>query len=112
MINVVNIANTIQIDVTGSGTRNDCVVTLPSGESVEMNSFTATTSTVKFLDAPNAVCRVSIGPISEKMLGSWQVAGKFVTTRGIFNEFRRPIKIIKEGFFLFSIFYLINFNNF
>lgn len=106
VIRVVNIGNTIEIEVTGSGTRNDCVVTLPSGIRLDMSSYTATKSTVKFLETQNAVCRVRIGPISEDMLGSWLIAGKFRTHQGIFNNFRRPIKIIKEGILFFLCFYL------
>lgn len=95
---VVNIGNTIEIQVIGSGTKKDCIVATPSGAQVNPETDVSPKSVVKFVDTENWECTVSIGPISEDMLGSWQLSGKF-NERGAFNEFRRPFNIIKEGMY-------------
>ncbi|XP_026332157.1 uncharacterized protein LOC113239386 isoform X2 [Hyposmocoma kahamanoa] len=92
---VVNIANTIEIEVTGFGTRDNCIIALPSGITLDLNTFSPSTSAVKFVKTENRVCRASIGPISEDMIGIWQISGKF-SNQGKYHEYRRPFKIIKE----------------
>lgn len=96
MTHVVNIANTIEIEVTGFGTRDNCIIALPSGITLDLNTFSPSTSAVKFVETENRVCRASIGPISEDMIGIWQISGKF-SNQGKYHEYRRPFKIIKEG---------------
>lgn len=92
----VNMAATVQFQVTGSGTKNNCILKMPSGQEIDENSASNAITTVKFHEGITP-CRVSIGPISDDMLGTYQISGKYRTNNGIFNEIRSPFNILKEG---------------
>lgn len=47
-------------------------------------------------DANAIICRISMSPITEEMLGEWQIIGKF-NDGSIFQERRQIFHVIQEG---------------
>ncbi|KAM3962088.1 uncharacterized protein ACR2FA_003772 [Aphomia sociella] len=93
--NVINLGSTIIVEVSGTGARDDCKIISSSGQTYSLNGNKGS-EPVLFNDVGTRVaCQVSIGPITEAMLGTWQIRGKF-NNRNIYTERIRTFEIIKE----------------
>lgn len=78
------------------GSVDGCYYVTPEGLTYS-SSETKAGQGVIFEDVGSRVaCRITIGPISETMLGQWKIIGKF-NRREIFSEIRQPVNIIQEG---------------
>ncbi|KAG6438623.1 hypothetical protein O3G_MSEX000099 [Manduca sexta] len=92
---VINLNTTVTVEVTGTGSIDSCVYRAPSGQ---VYGFQASEQFpgVEIVNVDNNIlCRMSIGPIKENMLGEWQIIGKF-SRNGIFTERRQIFNIIRE----------------
>ncbi|XP_062525413.1 uncharacterized protein LOC101737697 [Bombyx mori] len=92
---VINLGSTISVEVSGHGTMDNCEFVAPSGQAYQStgkNNFEG----VQFVNVDGiTACRISIGPITEVMLGKWQIVGKF-NDGNIFNERQLPFEVIRE----------------
>lgn len=91
IIRPVNLRTIPEFEVTSTGTVDRCLMETPSGDVVEHYEGAS------FVDVNGRIaCRLAIGPITEQLLGSWTVIGKF-SLNGRFTEIHQTTNIIQEG---------------
>lgn len=99
---VVNLGSTIEVQVLkGSGSIDGCYYKTPAGDTYDQIAA-KNANAVSFVDVGSSVaCRLSVGPISEEMLGEWELSGKF-SNNGVYSEIKQTFVITREGEFLSS----------
>ncbi|XP_063623885.1 uncharacterized protein LOC134795564 [Cydia splendana] len=90
---VVNLGSTIFLEVAGTGDVDVCQFTMPTGLSYWSSGSMPTGA--YFVDLNWVACRLSVGPITDNMIGDWQLIGKF-SNRGVHTENRLSFTIIQE----------------
>lgn len=93
---VINLENTVEVQVRGSGSTDNCIIKTPAGKTFDQSNAN-NANAVSFVDVGSSVaCRLSVGPISEEMLGEWELSGKF-SNNGLYSEIKQSFVIILEG---------------
>ncbi|KAI8437498.1 hypothetical protein MSG28_011812 [Choristoneura fumiferana] len=91
---VVNLGSTISVEVASTGAVDVCLFTMPSGMSYNTIDH-GMPAGVSFVNDNRIACRLSIGPITQDMLGTWVLNGKF-SNRDIYTERIQGFTIIQE----------------
>lgn len=93
----MNIGNSVTVQATGSGQIDDCLYVSPVGERFNLENASKSIDIIQLQTTTNpTACKISIGPVAEKMLGEWHIIGKF-NSNNQYTEIRQPFNIIQEG---------------
>lgn len=87
---------TLILEVSGPGELDVCKFRMPSGQALDVYDIeTADGVTFKSLENTTS-CQIVFDSITEKMLGGWQIIGKY-SNGNQFSEKRQIFQIVKEG---------------
>lgn len=92
---VVNFGETVAVEVASSGTIDVCMFTMPSG--LSYNTIDpGMAKGVIFTKDDRIACRISIGPITHEMIGTWMLIGRF-SNRDVHTQIIQWFNVTLEG---------------
>ncbi|KOB77914.1 Uncharacterized protein OBRU01_03354 [Operophtera brumata] len=90
----VNLGSTLNVEVTSTGKVDSCQCKTPSGETFDLDG--SSYEGASFVNVGESIaCRLTIGPVEEKLLGDWRIIGKF-SDNGRFTELQQSFQFIEE----------------